>query len=85
MAAQTATLSDFDPNKTRTEQGMYRKFIVRRADGSDQPGGKHHGCGYFVLDMTHDVFAKPALLAYADACEATYPELAADLRRAFGS
>lgn len=82
MADQANTLPEFDPTKPHSEQGMYRKFIVRRADGSDQPGGKHHGCRYFVLDMTHDQFAKPALLTYADACEATYPELAADLRQA---
>lgn len=59
--------------------GLYRKFDVRRADGTDAPGEKHEGCDYFVLDLTHDPFAIQALKAYADACRATYPALAADL------
>ncbi len=61
-------------------KGLYGKFIVRRVDGTDGPGGKHDGCQYFVLDLSHDPFAGPAALAYADACEAEYPQLAADLR-----
>lgn len=35
-------------------KGLYGKFAVQRMDGSDQPGGKHHGCEYFVLDLSHD-------------------------------
>lgn len=58
-------------------RGLYEKFIVRRTD--DSP--KHDGCEYFVLDLTHDKHAAPALAAYADSCEAEYPLLAADLRR----
>ncbi|MGE5523418.1 MAG: hypothetical protein ACM3SS_06875, partial [Rhodospirillaceae bacterium] len=61
-------------------RGLYHKFNVERTDGSSAPGGKHHGCDYFVLDMTHDAFAKAALTAYADACEKEYPLLADDLR-----
>lgn len=64
-------------DKTR---GLYDKFTVRRKDGSSEPGGKHHGCEYFVLDLTHDKHASAALLAYADSCAAEYPLLAADLR-----
>ena len=61
--------------------GIYRKFDVRRTDGTDQhPGDKHFNCVYFVLDISHDKFAGPALAAYADACEAELPELAKDLR-----
>lgn len=63
-----------------TERGLYRKYKVERMDGQSRPGRKHAGCGYFVLDVWHDPFAMPALKAYADACEATYPELAQDLR-----
>lgn len=37
-------------------------------------------CAYFVLDWQHDPFAIPAARAYAGACEATHPALAADLR-----
>ena len=61
--------------------GIYRKFIVSRTDGSSHVGGKHETCAYFVLDWQHDPFAVPAARAYADACEATHPALAADLRR----
>ena len=59
--------------------GLYRKFEVRRTDGSDAPGGKHEHCEYFVLDATHDPCAIPALRAYANACRAEYPRLAEDL------
>lgn len=61
-------------------KGIYNKFIVNRVDETDAPGGKHDGCEYFVLDATHDVYAYAALMAYADACEADYPKLAADIR-----
>jgi hypothetical protein len=33
-----------------------------------------------VLDLSHDPFAKDAIKAYADACEAEYPLLAKDIR-----
>ena len=62
------------------QRGLYRKYEVRRTDGSSEPGGKHEGCIYFVLDLDHDPHALPALEAYADSCEADYPELAKDLR-----
>lgn len=65
-------------DKTR---GIYNKFIVTRTDGTDGYGEKHHGCEYFVLDLTHDPFADVALIAYAKACEKEYPLLAADLRK----
>lgn len=61
------------------QRGLYGKFFVRRNDGKDAPGEKHEGCDYFVLDITHDPFAAPALQAYADACRSTYPNLARDL------
>lgn len=69
-----------DPSKPDTEQGLFQKFIVTRTDGSSGPGGKHEGCEYFVLDIDHDPLHKPALQAYADACESTHPQLAADMR-----
>jgi hypothetical protein len=62
-------------------KGLYRKYIVRRTDGSSESRGKHENCDYFVLDWVHDPFAIPAALAYANACEAKYPELAADLHK----
>lgn len=65
----------------KKSMGIYAKFEVRRIDGSDAPGGKHHGCDYFVLDLTHDQHARAAILAYADSCEADgYSALARDLR-----
>ena len=69
-----------DPSKPDTEQGLFQKFVVTRTDGSSGPGGKHEGCEYFVLDIDHDPMAKWALEAYANACETTHPQLAADLR-----
>lgn len=63
-------------NKTR---GVYRRFRVERVDGRSEPGEKHHGCDYWVLDLDHDPYALPALKAYAQACQAEYPVLALDL------
>ncbi len=60
--------------------GLFSKFSVIRVDGTSEPGRKHDGCDYFVLDITHDPFALAALLAYAADCEDQYPELAKDLR-----
>lgn len=65
----------------KVHRGLYAKFTVTRTDGTDAPGGKHEGCDYFTLDLTHDEYAAPALLAYADACRAKYPALARDLRQ----
>jgi len=62
-------------------RGVYAKFRVERIDGTSAPGGKHHGCFCWVLDVTHDPFARAALLAYANACREEYPRLAADLDR----
>jgi hypothetical protein len=60
--------------------GLYNKFTVKRTDGTDEPGGKHEGDEYFVLNLTTDKNAIPALAAYADACNEGYPALAQDLR-----
>ncbi len=60
-------------------RGLYGKFLVERIDGRSAPGKKHHGCDYFVLDLTHDEFAKAALVAYAFACRKKYPKLSEDL------
>jgi len=73
-------LAERDSSKPAEQQGLFRKFDVRRTDGSDGPGGKHEGCEYFVLDVRHDAHARAALAAYADACEVTHPALAADMR-----
>lgn len=66
-----------------TGQGLFQKFEVRRTDGSSEPGGKHEGCEYFVLDTDHDPHAAAALRSYAAACEASHPLLARDLRERY--
>jgi len=71
----------FDEDRTR---GLYRKFYVGRTDGSSEPGGKHDGCDYFVLDLDHDRHAVHALMAYAESCMHDYPILAQDLLRKAG-
>jgi len=65
-----------DDKKTK---GIYGKFMVKRTDGKDATGEKHENCDYFVLDLTHDPYALPALAAYATSCGHQYPELAKDL------
>ena len=82
--ASVAGLPELDPKLPDRAQGVFRKFEVRRADGSSEPGGKHYGCEHFVLDVDHDPCAKPALKAYADAVEATHSVLAADMRNRYG-
>jgi hypothetical protein len=61
------------------KRGLYRKFEVKRTDGSSEPGGKHDDCAYFVLDLEHDEFALAALKAYARAAKKQYPALAKDI------
>jgi len=61
------------------QKGLYGKFNVARTDGKSAPGQKHENCEYFVLDITHDPFAIPALQAYATACAKEYPALFIDL------
>ena len=60
-------------------RGIYKKFTVTRSDGSSDPGGRHHDCAYFVLDLECDEFAIPALKAYVNAAKGTNPSLARDL------
>ena len=45
-------------------KGLYAKFVIERTDGRSAPGEKHDGCEYFVLDLTHDPHAIPAIKAY---------------------
>lgn len=60
-------------------KGLYEKFQVVRTDGESAPGHRHADCRYFILDLTHDPYALPAVRAYAKACAADYPVLAEDL------
>ena len=59
--------------------GLETRFIVRRTDGKPcRPEAR-----YFVVDYSgSDPAGVAAMLAYADAVEATNPDLATDLRAA---
>lgn len=70
-------MGNFDPSDK--DRGLYQKFLVERADGSSEPGGRHHECRYFVLDLTHDPHALPAIKAYLKSCRKDHPVLADDL------
>jgi hypothetical protein len=66
-------------NKRR---GLYHKFNIERTDGTSALGGKHESCDYFVLDLTHDPHAIPAMLAYAKSAKKDgYEELFLDIMR----
>jgi hypothetical protein len=62
---------------TDEKRGIYQKYKVERLNDSNR---KHDNCFYFVLDTAHDEFSAAALRAYANACEAKFPELARDIR-----
>ncbi len=64
-----------------TQRGLYRKYEVRRTDGSTQ----HRDCAYFVLDVKHDPYAIPALRAYAEACRESHPNLCFNIEAALAS
>lgn len=59
------------------QRGLYAKY--KPIERADAPNPKHEGCEYFVLDLTHDPFAKDAALMYAFLCKDKYPKLANDL------
>jgi hypothetical protein len=61
------------------QSGLYEKYDVRRTDGSDAPGGRHHGCRYFVLDLDHDPSARHAARIFAEDVERSRPRLSAEL------
>lgn len=62
------------------KRGLFQKFEkIIRTDGESRVGGKHEGCDYFVLDLTHDTHAIPALAAYVESCREKFPLLARDL------
>jgi len=60
--------------------GLYPKFHVIRTDGQSAQGQKHENSEYFVLNLTTDKHAIPAISAYAKSCDVEYPALASDLR-----
>ena len=61
-----------DPDK---ERGLYGKYYVVRADGTEKEGSR-----YFVLDYGNDSIARRALLEYATTARyAGYGQLSEDL------
>lgn len=68
-----------DEQRRKRARGLYNKFRITRLDGKSRKGKRHNDCRYFVLDLNHDPYAKPAVRAYASACAYEYPQLAADL------
>jgi hypothetical protein len=60
---------------------LINKYSVFRNDAQDKPGLKHADCELFVLDVTHDPYAVPALARYIEVCSETHPVLALDLRK----
>lgn len=57
--------------------GLEARFIVRRMDCRDLPGGDREGTRYFVLDPANDIAARYALEEYAH--QTDNAELADDL------
>lgn len=58
---------------------IYGKFNVSRVDGRDAEGGDKADAEYFVLDITHDPYAREALMFYAYKCVDEFPLLSADI------
>jgi hypothetical protein len=61
-------------------EGLHKKYEIKRTDGSDQPGKRHDGCQYFVLDLTHDTAARLAATVYAAVVQNWNPSLSRDLK-----
>lgn len=70
------SIEDFEGQLPNEKRGLYKRYSVKKLD---DPTGKHNRCFNFVLDLTHDPYAIPAIRAYADACRGKYPVLARDL------
>lgn len=67
--------------KTDRTRGLYNKYIVRRADGREDPSAE-----YFVLRLDRGNPASiAAIVAYARAIASTHPQLSADLLTRYGT
>ncbi len=62
------------------DQSIYHKFNVRRTDGKDDPGQKHDGCDYLIVDLNHDEQALAILDFAAYRYASTRPTYAESLR-----
>lgn len=61
-----------------THSGYYDKYQVQKRDDPDHV---HDKCDFFVLDLTHDVYALAALRQYRNAMYGINEALAADLTK----
>lgn len=72
------------PTKEQNPNGLHAKYQISKANG-DPVDPKAE---YFILRLDenspHSVACRQALAAYADAIEATLPDLASDLRARYG-
>jgi hypothetical protein len=75
-----STMNAPETTLSKEQRGLYDKFNVSRTDGSSDPGGKHEHDEHFVLNLTTDKHAIPAITAYIESCADEYPVLAADLK-----
>jgi hypothetical protein len=75
----TTELSSRDTTKPAAEQGLFKKYEVRRIDRKQDAEDSE----YFVLHIS-DPLSMAALAAYANATEAKYPVLADDMRSRYG-
>ena len=66
---------------SQRNKGLFNKYRVYRTEENDvKSHSKHIDCDYFVLDLTHDVHAIPALKAYAESARKDgYEQLADDI------
>lgn len=56
---------------------LFKKYSIMRTDAMDLiEGDKHFKCSLFVLDVSHDKYAREALAYYAHVCYKTHPQLA---------
>lgn len=60
-------------------RGLFDKFDVIRTDGQSEPGGKHRGCAYLVLDLVHDPVARQIARSAAASYAQLRPRFAAEL------
>jgi hypothetical protein len=63
-------MADTDPTRDHhpgcEHEGIGGKYTVARNDGAHLPGGRHDGCEYLVLDLTHDPSARFAARIYLE-------------------
>lgn len=66
------------------KRGLHGKFIIARRDNKHLLGQKHHGCDYFVLDLTHDQHGIQVVRYYATLCREDRPQLSQEIFEKYG-